>query len=187
MSPNWMVSVGGHAYGPYTAAQMQMFAVEGRLVAHSLVAQEGGEFGPASEDPLLATLFHVPERPTLMEKGPAPADDAPKSFGQTEAPTDEPSHFLIIADMKSGSITALEDEIHRLGPAYAVMPQGWVLACELSLSAVRNTLVQKLGKLDLLFIADASHDKITWFNIGMEAETRIRRIWTKPQAQLSAA
>ena len=88
--------------------------------------------------------------------------------------------------MKSGSITALEEEIHRLGPAYTVMPQAWVLSCEMPIGALRNTLIQKLGKLDTLLVVDATHDKISWSNFGMEAETRVRRIWTK-QPQLSAA
>jgi hypothetical protein len=185
MSPNWIISVGGRTFGPYTAAQMQIFAAEGRLAPHSLIARtEDGRFGPASQDPLLLPFFQAVQSASQAEPEPAPAGEGPRSFGQSEAAaTDEPAHFLIVADMKSGSITALEEEIFRLGPAYAVMPQAWVLSSELTVSALRNHLIQKLGKLDLLFIADATRDKVTWFNLGMEAETRVRRIWTKyPQS-----
>ena len=181
MSANWIVSVGGRTYGPYGADQMETFVVEGRLAAHSLVArEEEGQFGPASQDPMLASYFQP------REPAPQPQmEDAPR-FGVGEASGDEPSHFLIVADMKSGSITALEDEIQRLGPAYTVMPQAWVLSSEMPIGALRNLLVQKLGKLDMLLVVDATHDKISWSNFGMEAETRVRRIWTR-QAQLSAA
>lgn len=181
MSANWIVSVGGRTYGPYSADQMESFLSEGRLAPHSLVARdEEGQFGPASQDPLLAPFF----QPREATREPQ-ADDAPR-FGVGEVSADEPSHYLIVADMKSGSITALEEEIHRLGPAYAVMPQAWVLSSEMPIGALRNTLIHKLGKLDMLLVVDATHDKISWSNFGMEADTRVRRIWSK-QPQLSAA
>jgi hypothetical protein len=182
MSASWIVSVGGRTYGPYGADQMETFVVEGRLAPHSLVARdEEGQFGPASQDPMLADFFQSRE-PVSQ---PPQNEDVPR-FGMGEVASDEPSHFLVVADMKSGSITALEEEIHRLGPAYAVMPQAWILTCEMSIGPLRNHLVQKLGKLDILLVVDATHDKLSWFNLGMEAETRVRRIWTK-QPQLSAA
>jgi hypothetical protein len=181
MSANWIVSVGGRTYGPYGADQMEAFVAEGRLAPHSLVARdEEGQFGPASQDPMLAAYFQ-PREPAAQPK----MEEAPR-FGVGEVSVDEPSHYLIVADMKSGSITALEEEIHRLGPAYTVMPQAWVLASEMPIGALRNLLIQKLGKLDMLLVVDATHDKISWSNFGMEAEIRVRRIWTK-QPQLSAA
>jgi hypothetical protein len=183
MMSNWTISVGGRTYGPYSAAQMQTFAVEGRLAAHSLIARsEDGRFVPASQDPDLSFLFRPAPLATLNHRLEA---DPPKSFGHGE-PSIDTSHFLIVADMRSGSITALEEEIFRLGPAYAVMRQAWVLASDMSIGALKNLLIQKLGKLDLLLVVDASRDKLTWSNLGLEAETRVRRIWAK-QPQLSAA
>lgn len=188
MSPSWTISVGGRTYGPYTATQMQSFAVEGRLAGHSLVARsEDGQFGPAAQDPDLAFLFQPADPGLRMSKDPTTSDEAPRAFGHAESPVhDEPSHFLIVADMKSGSIAAVEEEIFRLGPAYAILPQAWVLSCDLPIGAVRNGLVQKLGKLDVLLVVDATHDKISWSNLGIEADTRIRRVWAK-SPQLSAA
>jgi hypothetical protein len=185
MSAKWIISVEGRTYGPYTVGQMHTFAVEGRLAAHSLVARdEDGRFAPVSQDPDLAFLFQPASTATQIRRI---AEETQRSFGQSEPETtEEPSHYLIVADMKSGSITALEDEILKIGPAYPVMPQAWVLSTELSTGALRNLLVQKMGKLDLLFIANATQDKIAWVNLGLEAETRVRRIWTK-HLQLSAA
>jgi len=185
MSAKWIISVEGRTYGPYTAGQMQDFAIHGRLAGHSLIARgEDGRFGPASQDPDLAFLFQSAATQTRRAAG---AVEEPRKFGHSEPETtDEPSHYLIVADMKSGSISALEDEILRIGPAYPVMPQAWVLSTELSTGALRNLLVQKMGKLDLLFIANATQDKISWVNLGLEAETRVRRIWTR-HPQLSAA
>ena len=90
------------------------------------------------------------------------------------------SHFVIIADMKSRSVQGLEEEIYNLGPAYAVLPQVWVVATEQTVNTVRNLLVQKLGKLDVLLVVDATNNKAAWFNFGPEADSRIRRIWVKP-------
>ena len=85
--------------------------------------------------------------------------------------------------MKSRSIAGLEEEIYSFGSAYPIMPQAWVVTSEMSINAIRNALVQKLGKLDVLFVVDASHNKAAWFNFGPEADTRIRRIWQKTQDQ----
>jgi hypothetical protein len=60
-----------------------------------------------------------------------------------------------------------------------IMPQAWLLSSDMPINQLRQTLVQKLGKLDMLFIADATHDKAAWFNFGPEADARIRRIWQK--------
>jgi hypothetical protein len=55
-----------------------------------------------------------------------------------------------------------------------------VLVSENTINAVRNALVQKLGKLDTIFIVDAAHDKAAWFNFGPETDIRIRKMWSKP-------
>jgi hypothetical protein len=183
MSAQWIISVSGKTYGPYTVAEMQSFTAEGRLAPHSLVARSGdGKYGPASQDSDLAFLFAALADQHRL-------DEIPRPFGQGGSLTsEEPSHFLIVADMRSASTTVLEEEICCLGPAYAVMPHTWLLATELSIGSLKNLLVQKMGKLDMLLIVDASHDRLTWSNLGMETETRIRRIWSKQtQPEQSAA
>ena len=40
-------------------------------------------------------------------------------------------------------------------------------------------LVQKLGKLDTIFVVDTIHDRAAWFNFGPEADTRVRRMWSR--------
>jgi len=197
MPQNWIVSVGGRTYGPFTAAQMEGFANEGRLVPHSLIARDGGPFGPAGQDPDLAPFFAAQPAPEPAPQAvPAATVEEPQSpvsqlgvptFGRTETETasEEPSHYVIVADMKSRSISGLEEEILSLGPAYAITPQTWVLSTELSITVVRNLLVQKLGKLDLLFVIDATHDKIAWFNYSPEQEVRVRRVWSKVSPALA--
>jgi len=191
MPDTWTVSTGGRTYGPYTIMQLQAFATEGRLAPHSLVARTGeANFRAAHEDPTLATLFRSGRSAGAVAQ--ALRNDEPPSqraFGRKDGDTEpgELSHYIIMADMKSRSPAGVEEEVFNLGPAYAVLPQVWLLACDLSINAVRNTLVQKLGKLDMLFVVDATRDKAAWFNFGPEADTRIRRLWTRASETRKAA
>jgi GYF domain 2 len=197
MTESWTISVDGRVYGPYTAEQMQTFQAEGRLAVHSLVARAGeDQFRPASEDPELGALFPAqrhnesqvqtsapqlqPSLPAAAEPAPPSSGGAPHKFGNAETPaTGERNRYVILSDMKSGSITGLEEEIFNLGPAHRFMPQAWILTSDVSLSAIRAGLIQKLGKLDTLFIVDAAHDKAAWFNFGPEADIKVRRMWSR--------
>ncbi len=181
MAESWTISVGGRVYGPYTLEQMQGFHAENRLADHSLIARAGEEqFHPAIEDSELAPLFQTAsDQVAAPAAEPAPA--APHRFGRSETDVaGPPAHFVIVADIKSGSISSLEEEIFNLGQAHRFMPQAWVLSSEASINTIRNALVQKLGKIDTLFIVDAAHDKAAWFNFGPESDTRIRRMWSRP-------
>jgi hypothetical protein len=171
----WTVQVFGQNYGPYALEQMKAFIAEGRIGAASLIAcGQDAQFHLASEDPMLAQFLASP--PGIDSERPAP------NFGRA-ADEREPSHIVIMADMKSASISGLEDAIYSLGSAFPVMPQVWLLTTNESVSGVRNLLVQRLGKLDILFVIDATHDKAAWFNFGPEPEARLRRVWGRDATQ----
>jgi hypothetical protein len=187
MSDTWTISVAGRAYGPYGLAQMQGFAAEGRLAPGSLVARgHENQYRAAQEDTILAALFRPAAPAQAAQARPAQfftaeGNEDAQSFGRQddESQAGQRAHFLIVADMKSRSISGLEEEIFNLGPAVPILPQAWLLASDMAINAIRQALVQKLGKLDTLFIADATHDKAAWFNFGPEQDSRIRRIWQK--------
>jgi hypothetical protein len=180
MAETWTINVGSRVFGPYSIEQMQAFQAEGRLAVHSLVARAGEEqFRAAGEDPELASLFAAA---ASAEPAPQAEPAEPHRFGreaQPERGVGERSRFVIISDMKSGSISALEEEIFNLGPAYRFMPQSWVLTSEASLNTIRHALMQKMGKLDTIFIVDTIHDRAAWFNFGPEADARVRRLWSR--------
>jgi hypothetical protein len=195
MSDSWNITVGGRSYGPYSLPDMQRFVADGRLAAHSQVSRTGSEqVGAARDDAELAALF----MDAKGKSGPTPSatgrfftakrteDDESPVFGRSteDAQGSERGRFLIIADMKSKSISGLEEEILNLGPAYALLPQIWLLVSDHSINAIRNRLLQKLGKIDTLFVVDATRNKATWFNFGPEAEARIRRVWSDQQVDL---
>lgn len=195
MPENWSISVGGRSYGPYSLSQMQAFVAEGRLAAHSQVAHEGSDqFHPAGEDAQLGALFAPPKKtePTpsatgqfLTARRSGNEDVITHTFGRGAGDERgaERGRYLILADMKSKSISGLEEEILNLGPAYSLLPQVWILVSDQTINGVRNALIPKLGKIDTLFIVDAAHNKATWYNFGPEADARIRRVWTAQQAE----
>ena len=130
-----------------------------------------------------------PAQPEQPAQPAEPASEAQAQQGQPEPHrfgrepeqhgVSERSRFVIISDMKSGSISALEEEIFNLGHAFRFMPQAWVLTSEASLNTIRHALMQKLGKLDTIFVVDTIHDRAAWFNFGPEADTRVRRMWSR--------
>ena len=183
MPSTWTIKANDRCYGPYTAEQMRAYATEGRLAAHSLVARDGETaYRSAADDAELAPLFKpAPQKPVFFT-----AEGDQPNFGRVEGESATLSHFVIIADMKSRSISGLEEEIFKCGQAYAIMPQAWLLSSEMSINAIRNALVQRLGRIDVLFIVDATRNKAAWFNYGPEADSRIRRVWQKAQESAAA-
>jgi hypothetical protein len=189
----WTISVGGRSYGPYTFEQMQSFVEEGRLAPHSLVAMGNDtHYEPAGEDPKLVHLFMPAAPAPAQPTGPSATgkfvtatgveideDTISPTFGRSndEPRTGERARFVVIA----------EEEIFNLGPAYSLMPQAWLLSSDLGINQIRNTLVQKLGKMDMLFVVDATHNKAAWFNFGPESDTRIRRVWTAQHEPVAKA
>ena len=186
MSDFWIVSVGDRAYGPYTTQQVEDFIGEGRIVASSLIARAGEtEFVAAGSENAFSALFQPSKSAAVAQAMKPEEPTAVQKFGRdADAKTGERARYVVIADMKSRSIQGLEEEMHKLGQAYTLFPQVWLLVSELSVNTVRNQLIQQLGKLDTLFVVDSTHDKAAWFNFGPEADARIRKMWTKevPQA-----
>jgi hypothetical protein len=187
MTSTWTIKANDRSFGPYTLEQMRAFAAEGRLAPHSLVARHGETlFKPATEVEDLAVLFRpvapVAPRPVFFTA----EGDIGSTYAPREPETPQQSRFIIIADMKSRSIAGLEQAINRCGSAVSLMPQAWLLASDMTINALRNTLTQCLGRIDMLFIVDAARNKAAWFNYGPEADARIRRVWQEAHRQQAA-
>jgi hypothetical protein len=188
MATSWIISAGGRTYGPYGLEQLRAFAAEGRLSSRSLVAHEGEtEFRIAAGELELAEVFATAKNARDAEVRNLRRDPS-ASFGRSDEATrsDRNSHFVIIADMKSGSITRLEEAIATLGHSYALLPQVWLLSSHETVNTIRNMLTPMLGKLDMLFVVDSRNDKAAWFNFGPEADARIRNLW-RSESNLRAA
>ncbi len=190
----WRINVSGQVYGPYTGHQIKAFAAEGRVAAHSIV--QTGEAGPwitAIDDPILGQLFVVSQPPAatpmaqpIQHKTHAAVGATERHAKSAEAPApaaaaDLPSaNFIIVADIRARSSTPFEAALNRLGSNFRLNQLVWLLHSDKSAGAIRNELVQHLGTTDSVFIADASRGKMAWFNLGPEADARIRKVWQKP-------
>ena len=86
---------------------------------------------------------------------------------------------MILDQKAQAAANNLEEAINSLGQAYRLTNNVWIISTDQTVSAVRNRLVQELGKADSLFIIDASRGKAAWFNFGPEADSRIRKVWQK--------
>jgi hypothetical protein len=143
---------------------------------------------PALQPVLAAQPVSAPQ-PAQAHAAPAPQPRPHAHTPQPQVHTPQPitpvadhvaAHFAVIVDQKAqGAASNVESAINSLGPAYRLTTNVWIVSTEQSVSAVRNRLVQELGKADSLFVIDASRGKAAWFNFGPEADVRIRRVWQK--------
>lgn len=175
----WTINVSGRLYGPFTSERMRSLAGENRLAPHSLVAREGSmDWHEARDEPEFSDLFASrAAQPTNGAQ--ASAAGSPALPGPSEMSDGARGHFAIAIDQKSGSSSNIEEALASLGPYYRLLSNVWIISTEQTVNAVRNRLVQELGKTDSLFVIDASRGKAAWFNFGPEADVRIRRVWQK--------
>jgi len=178
----WTINVSGRIYGPYTSDRMRVFAGEGRVGPHTLVAREGTEdWHEARDEPEFAEFFPGGEaQPADPSVTVSPTVEPVPDLGPApEAPEGGKAQFAIVVDLKSRAPTGLEQAIMSLGAAHKLLPNVWIVSTDQTVNAVRNRLVQELGKLDSLFVVDATRGKAAWFNFGPEADVKIRRVWHK--------
>ena len=165
----WTINLSGHIYGPYTLDRMRAFAGEGRLGSHSLVSREGAaDWHEAHDEPEFTEFFADDDAATDAESAPDAQDaedalDAPET-ATTSGPVRVPdaheagrAHFTIVVDLKSRPPTGLEQAIMSFGTAHKLVSNVWIVSTDQTVNAVRNRLVQELGKPDSLFVVDATH------------------------------
>lgn len=160
----WFVKVEGRVYGPYTGAQMRAFVGEGRVAAHSTVSEnrESG-FAAASDIPQLKAWLDE-ARKAPHEKRPLPADA-------------RTANFIVAADLNGAQSGAFKAALAEFGEVEPVTPGVWILRGAASAAHLRNELSHLLNRDDKLLVVDASRDRSAWFNLGRDADERIRDLW----------
>jgi len=161
---SWYVKVEGRVYGPYTGAQIRAFITEGRVAAHSSVSEQRDDgFMAASEIPQLKAWLEEARR-SPGEKRAAPADA-------------RTANFVIVADVQDQSRSAFQAALSEFGAVEAITPGVWLLRGSASAAHLRNELSHLLAREDKLLVVDASRDRTAWFNLGRDADQRIREMW----------
>ena len=160
----WFVKVEGRVYGPYTGAQMRAFVTEGRVAAHSMVSGErDGEFSNAGDIAQLKAWLDEARR-APNEKRPLPADA-------------KTANFIIAADIAAESRAEFEAAVGEFGDVQPISTGVWILRGAASAAHLRNELSHMLERKDKLLVVDASRDRSAWFNLGRDADQRIRELW----------
>lgn len=160
----WFVKVEGRVYGPYTGAQMRAFIAEGRVAAHSIVSDEReGAFAAASATPQLKAWLEEARR-APHEKRPLPADA-------------KTANFIICAELADDTRNAFAAALSEFGEVQPISTGVWILRGAASAAHLRNELSHLLDRNDKLLVVDASRDRSAWFNLGRDADQRIRDLW----------
>lgn len=162
----WRINVSGQVYGPYSGHQLKIFASEGRFAPHSIVQAGSGPWITAIDDPVLGQLFV--QKPVAQMQPSAAAQAEPAS-----------ANFIVIADLRSRGSGPFESAMAKLGEAYRLNPLVWLLHSDKTAATIRNELTQHMGQSDNLFIVDANRGKTAWFNLGPEADAKIRKVWRR--------
>jgi hypothetical protein len=168
LNGSWRINVSGQVYGPYTGHQLKAFATEGRIAPHSIVQSDGGPWITAIDDPVLGQLFVQKEAPRVA--APSLPAKAPVQDGGF-------ANFVVIADLRSRGSGPFEAAIVKLGECYRLNQLVWLLHSDKTAGAIRNELVQHLGQSDNVVIIDATRGRTAWFNLGPEADAKIRKTW----------
>lgn len=175
---SWFVKVDGRIYGPYTAAQMRAFIGEGRIAGHSEVSEDREQGWRDASD--------VAQFAEWM-------DEARKAPARRHAvdPDARTANFVIIAEIEQEGLTAFDVALAEFGdvePISRAAYEGerfarcvWLMRAASTAAILRNELSHILGRDDRLLVVDASRDRTAWFNLGREADQRIRSLWGRPQ------
>lgn len=95
-----------------------------------------------------------------------------------ESPAAQPSRYVIVTQLKLSAPQVVADAVSKLGPAFQIADNAWILASTSSLVTIRNLLIQQVRPGDRLFIVDIAHDKAGWSGYGPSEDARFRQRWT---------
>ncbi len=152
----WWVRVRGEAYGPYSMTQLSGFVLEGRIGAATQV----------SDRPNGAW---IEARRVIGLLGEAGNDNAAQT-----------ANVIVHAEILSGSWNAFMAALESLGSVCEMAPGLSLLRTRYTVGMIRNTLSQTLERGDRFVVVDASRDRLAWFNLGMEVDARIAKVWNGP-------
>ena len=155
----WRVLVNGSVYGPYTLGQMYAFIRDRRVGPKTQVSYgDEGDFVSANQQRMLAEALHVEHS--------RPETDEVETF-----------NYLIIAKLTGTGEMQLVSAINRLGSFAEVMSGVWALRSKMKQNKLREKLQQTVSSADQVMVANASTGRLSWLNLGPEADIHIRRVW----------
>lgn len=180
MSVGWYVSANNQMFGPYSFEQMKDYVHEQRIGPKSMVRMgEAGAFQAAERHIALAKFFQQKEQ--AVAEAAAVAAAQPKQIVHASVPADdEPSNFVIIAELRTGSTRHFEIEMKKMGRTYRINPTTWILQTDKTGSSIKLNLAPYLGREDHFLIIDARRNRLIWHNMGAVEASTIKELWKLP-------
>jgi len=201
----WYVQVNGQAYGPYDAAQMKAFVIEGRVTGQSIISQTAAQgyaqaaqfqsfavwsgqnvqtVEPRQQAQILRPMSNVSGG--VLARQMQPVDHAPQAVAPNPAPVQQiqatPSPvantvFVVMAEIRSNNGMQFLQALQNEGVAQRIGDSVWLLRNGSTVEQLRNRLSQALTRDDRLFLLDSFKNETAWFNIGSDMDIRIRELW----------
>ena len=171
---NWCIKVSDRVYGPYTQEQMAGFAAEGRLSSLSMVSPAGGKaWREARQYPPLAGLL----------SGETPKE---KTFGKAGANTDSQAipdgaevNVVVVFDVTKGTAGRVDHLMRKLGPAFRITDNAWVVRTTESALGVKNSISPHLDVREPIFVVDCSRGRTSWQNFVPELHSKLTKAWVR--------
>jgi len=201
----WYVQVNGQAYGPYDAAQMKAFVIEGRVTGQSIISQTAAQgyaqaaqfqsfavwsgqnvqtVEPRQQAQILRPMSNVGGG--VLARQMQPVGHAPQAVAPNPAPVQQnqatPSLvantvFVVMAEIRSNNGMQFLQALQNEGVAQRIGDSVWLLRNGSTVEQLRNRLSQALTRDDRLFLLDSFKNETAWFNIGSDMDIRIRELW----------
>ncbi|MEQ1756578.1 MAG: DUF4339 domain-containing protein [Micropepsaceae bacterium] len=180
MSVAWYVSANNQMFGPYSFEQMRDYVQEQRLGPKSMVRMgEAGAFQAAERHIALSKFFERKEQAAAEAAAAVAAQ--PRQIVHASVPADdEPSNFVIIAELRTGSTRHFETELKKMGRTYRLNTTTWMLQAEKPINSVRLNLAPYVGREDHLIIIDARRNRFAFHNLGAVEAATIKELWKLP-------
>ena len=155
----WWVRVRDQSYGPYTMEQLARFVLEGRIQADTEVSDKKN-----------GAWVEARRVIGLMGRTESPANDS----------TAQAANIVVHAEIVSGAWIAFMAALEAMGSVCDLAPGLWLVRTRFSVGIIRNSLSQTLERGDRFVVVDATRDRLAWFNLGMEVDAKIAKVWNGP-------
>lgn len=152
----WWVRVRGDTYGPYSMERLARFVLEGRIQVDTEVADKPNGAWVEARRVL-----------GLIGAGRAPANDS----------IAEAANIFVHAEIVSGAWIAFMAALETMGSVCELAPGLWLVRTRFTVGTIRNSLSQILERGDRFVVIDATRDRLAWSNLGMEANSKISKVW----------
>jgi hypothetical protein len=162
----WRVKIGDVEYGPYPRSRLLDFLREGRVTASTfLCCGADADYHRADHHPNLRWDFKAPRKRKF--------GDPKLEAGETEVPV---CNYFIAARLLAGN-ERFEKVLRDAGKMSRAAGDMWVLRSKQTVQQLRNQLTMIMKPHEHFIIVNASKDRLAWFNIGVEADIRVRSVW----------